>query len=149
MGAIYKRGRVWYLDVRSGGCRVRRSQGWKPKTDDREIPINDGLFKPFQQLEKKNSRGLKSSYVFHGEDGGILKPPLREKLIKIAQEAGIENLTKIHSLRHAFASRLVMSGVDLPTVQKLMGHSDIETTMIHAHLASDHLANAIEKLSFS
>ncbi len=58
-------------------------------------------------------------------------------------------VTKIHSLRHAFASHLVMSGVDLLTVQKLMGHSDIQTMMIYSHLAPDHLNGAIEKLSFS
>jgi site-specific recombinase XerD len=40
-----------------------------------------------------------------------------------------------------------MSGVDLPTVKKLMGHSDIETTMIYAHLSPDHLADAVNKLS--
>ena len=42
-----------------------------------------------------------------------------------------------------------MNGVDLPTVQKLMGHSDIQTTMIYAHLAPDHLSDAVNKLSFS
>jgi site-specific recombinase XerD len=41
-----------------------------------------------------------------------------------------------------------MSGVDLPTVKKLMGHSDIQTTMIYAHLAPDHLADAVNKLLF-
>ena len=39
-----------------------------------------------------------------------------------------------------------MQGVYLPTVKKLMGHSDIQTTMIYAHLAPDHLSNAVEKL---
>jgi site-specific recombinase XerD len=41
-----------------------------------------------------------------------------------------------------------MKGVDLPTLQKLMGHSDIKTTMIYAHLASDHLAEAVDRLEF-
>lgn len=36
----------------------------------------------------------------------------------------------------------------LPKVKKLMGHSDIQTTMVYAHLASDHLANAVDKLPF-
>ena len=39
-----------------------------------------------------------------------------------------------------------MKGVDLPTVQKLLGHSDIQTTMIYAHLAPDHLVDAVNKL---
>jgi site-specific recombinase XerD len=42
-----------------------------------------------------------------------------------------------------------MQGVDLPTVKKLMGHSDIQTTMIYAHLAPDHLTDAVNKLAFS
>jgi len=50
--------------------------------------------------------------------------------------------------RHTFASHLVMSGVDLPTVKKLMRHSDIQTTMIYAHLAPDHLSDAVNKLKF-
>lgn len=41
-----------------------------------------------------------------------------------------------------------MSGVDLPTVKKLMGHSDIHTTMTYAHLAPDHLADAVDMLKF-
>ena len=58
------------------------------------------------------------------------------------------DVTKIHTLRHTFASHLVMKGVDLPTVQKLLGHSDIQTTMIYSHLAQDHLNDAINKLDF-
>jgi integrase len=40
-----------------------------------------------------------------------------------------------------------MEGVDLPTVQKLMGHSKISTTMIYTHLPPDHLKKAIHRLS--
>ena len=47
--------------------------------------------------------------------------------------AGIKDFTW-HSLRHTFASRLVLAGVDLRTVQELMGHRTITTTMRYAHL---------------
>jgi site-specific recombinase XerD len=40
-----------------------------------------------------------------------------------------------------------MKNVDLPTVQKLMGHSAIETTLIYSHQTTDHLREAVEKLS--
>ena len=68
--------------------------------------------------------------------------------MQIANKAEIKDLTRIHTLRHTFASHLVMNGVDLPTVKNLMGHSDIQTTMIYAHLAPDHLADAVDKLKF-
>ena len=41
-----------------------------------------------------------------------------------------------------------MAGVDLATVQKLMGHRDIKTTMRYAHLAPDHLKSAVTQLQF-
>ena len=41
-----------------------------------------------------------------------------------------------------------MGGFDLPTVGKLMGHSDVEITMIYAHLAPEHLTKAINKLPY-
>jgi site-specific recombinase XerD len=41
-----------------------------------------------------------------------------------------------------------MKGVDLPTVSKLMGHTDIDTTMIYSHLADSHVDKAVEKLEF-
>jgi site-specific recombinase XerD len=110
------------IDFKRRKIRIRRKEDWQPKTGEREIPISDALFE--------------------------LLSKLREKLIQIAKKAEIEELTKVHTLRHTFASHLVMSGVDLPTVKKLMGHSDIETTMIYAHLSPDHLADAVNKLSF-
>ena len=66
-----------------------------------------------------------------------------------AKEAGVKDLTSIHAMRHTFASQLVMNGVDLPTVQRLMGHTDIQTTMIYAHLAPDHLADAVDKIGIT
>jgi site-specific recombinase XerD len=51
-----------------------------------------------------------------------------------------------HDLRHTFASRLVMAGVDLRQVQLFMGHRSIETTMKYAHLSPEHGKAAIEKL---
>ena len=136
------------VDLKRRKIRIRRKETWQPKTGERDIPINQSLHDTLTDLKAKNDRELKSNYVFPDSTGGKIKTKLREKLIQIAITAGIENLTKVHTLRHTFASHLVMQGVDLPTVQKLMGHADIQTTMIYAHLAPDHLANAVEKLPF-
>ena len=134
-------------DFRRRKIRIRRKENWQPKTGEREVPINQPLFELLQELKEKNDSGLKSKFVFPHRDGGRIRIKLRERLIQIAKQAGIEGLTKLHTLRHTFASHLVMSGVDLPTVKKLMGHSDIQTTMIYAHLAPDHLQEAVDRLA--
>ena len=61
-------------------------------------------------------------------------------------KAGISNFTW-HDIRHTFASRLVMAGVDLRTVAELMGHKKIQMTMRYAHLAPSHKLDAVGKLS--
>jgi len=61
------------------------------------------------------------------------------------KSASIENFTW-HDLRHTFASRLVMAGVDIRTVQELLGHKSITMTMRYAHLSPEHRAAALEKL---
>lgn len=59
--------------------------------------------------------------------------------------AGIVNF-HWHDLRHTFASRLVMSGVDIRTVQELMGHKTIQVTLRYAHLAPAHQLEAVQRL---
>jgi integrase len=52
-----------------------------------------------------------------------------------------------HDLRHTFASRLVMSGVDLYTVCRLLGHQDTKMTMRYAHLAPGYMKAAVNILT--
>jgi len=54
-----------------------------------------------------------------------------------------------HSLRHTFASHFMMAGGNILTLQKLLGHSDIATTMTYAHLSPDHIAAEVARLSFA
>jgi integrase len=134
------------IDFQRRKIKIQRKSFWSPKTGEREIPINAGMYELLQRL--KREKGPNTDFVFPTGNGRGYRKSLRLELMRVAKECGILNLTKIHSLRHTFASQLVMKGVDLPTVQKLMGHSDIETTMIYSHLTPDHLVDAVNKLDF-
>ena len=135
------------IDLKRKRIQIKRKENWQPKTGERELPINDELLQLLKDLKKQSNVNI--DYVFDIINSGHSHNWLRLELIKIAKKASIKDLTKIHTLRHTFASHLVMNGVDLPTVKRLMGHTDIQTTMIYAHLAPEHLSDAVNKLSLT
>lgn len=129
-----------------GVIKIQNKDWWVPKAGQREISMHHAVRDILTRI--MNQANGQGRFVFPGPDGGPLKIKLREKLMRVAKHAGLANLTKLHSLRHSFGSNLVMAGVDLPTVQKEMGHASIETTMIYAHLTPQHRAQAVNRLKF-
>ncbi|RUR05468.1 site-specific integrase [Legionella sp. km772] len=113
-------------------------------SSSRYIPLNNEAYKIIKQLYEKSES--KKGLVFLSKDN---KPfnNIKRSWTTILKKAQI-NEFRWHDLRHHFASKLVMAGIDLNTVRELLGHSDIKMTLRYAHLAPEHKINAVKKIDW-
>lgn len=84
-----------------------------------------------------------TAWLFPNRDGSrSLDSTSAQKVYYAAKErAGIQRGHGIHCLRHSFATHLLEAGVNLPTIQRLMGHTSLATTARYLHVTSQHLAS--------
>ncbi len=109
----------------------------------RSIPMNDVLHATLKEVRIKHSvRGP----VFLNRAGTSYRS-YRTAFENAVVKASITDF-HFHDLRHTFASRLVMAGVDLPTVKELMGHKDIKMTLRYTHLSNEHKHVAVRALEY-
>jgi len=127
-----RRGPFGYVTVTADKSKSKKT---------RHVPLTESARKVLDSLP----RSIRSEdFVFsrlNGRNDGLLKKAFK----KAVEKAKLKEVS-LHTLRHTYASRLVMAGVDLPTVKELMGHSSIQTTMRYAHLSRPHLEEAVSKL---
>lgn len=123
-----------WIDFDNQILTVQAGHGWRPKTThgNRSIPIHPQLMAVLQAY--KSSEG----YIFRADTRckGIYRTYCDVMHERVIKAAGINGVTP-HTLRHTFASQLVQRGISLYEVATLLGHSDIKTTMIYAHLAPE------------
>ena len=106
----------------------------------RHVPMSAECLQLLSGLPHKEG----NPYVFTGLRGKRLVN-VGKQFERLCERARLEDFS-FHDLRHSFASKLVQTGVDLYTVQQLLGHSDPKLTSRYAHLAPGTLRAAIDRL---
>ena len=107
----------------------------------RYVPLNA---EALEVLMKWREQSMVEGLVFPGKSGKRLNS-VQTAWENLLKETAIIDF-RWHDLRHHFASKLVMRGVDLNTVRELLGHRDIAMTLRYAHLAPEHKAEAVARL---
>jgi site-specific recombinase XerD len=110
----------------------------------RVLPLNSVAYDALVDMRARSEGSPLVFAEYHAGPEYLSKPA--HWFPEIVKAAGIENFTW-HSLRHDFASQLVMNGANLKTVQTLMCHANISQTAIYADLSPEHLQSAVECLT--
>ena len=131
------------IEVSNRVIKVRNSETFTTKSKrNRILPINAFLV----SVLKKAPRHIKNPHViFTSEGGGLIPQSVNQRFTRLLKTAGLPHF-RVHDLRHTFGTTLAADGVDVVTIQKLMGHSDIKTTMRYLHAAPDRMQWAVENL---
>lgn len=128
--------RLKLTDIDSGRMVVRVEQGKGKK--DRNVMLGPALLETLRSYWKESKpRGL----LFPGKDARRpLNPSVIQRAFTLAkQQARISKPVSFHSLRHSFATHLLESGVNVRTIQTLLGHRSLGTTQRYTHVAGDYL----------
>ena len=109
----------------------------------RKLTMTDEVY----SILKKRTVSAKSKYVFPSPaDPGRPIGRVHKAHYGAVDRAGIKPRFILYDLRHTYASRAVMAGVDLPTLAALLGHTSITMTMRYVHPAEEHKKEAAGKL---
>jgi integrase len=108
----------------------------------RHVPLNEEALSVL--ADWRGSTEKSEGLVFPSLEGDQFNN-VRKSWLGVLAQAGITRF-RWHDMRHSFASRLAMAGVDLNTIRELLGHSDYKMTLRYAHLAPSHKAAAVAKL---
>ena len=107
----------------------------------RAIPINQNIYRIL--LERKQ---LQTSDTVFNYKGSRIDCEISHRFKYYVLKAKLNPKYHFHTLRHTFATWLVQSGVSIYFVSKLLGHANIKTTEIYAHVKNDDLQKAVSYL---
>jgi site-specific recombinase XerD len=112
---------------------VRQGKGNK----DRLVPLS---LKLLRELREYWRRHRPSSWLFCNQAGQPVHPgTVQRQLRRAVKKAGLRKPATMHTLRHSYATHMLEAGVDVMTLQKILGHRQLSTTARYLHLRGDQL----------
>ena len=147
--------RVTFIDREGNRENKIIEQSPKTETSYRTVPIPLNLILELKRHVKEQAAFKKGNKLYNDDDyifcddlGNVLDPKFLPRNFKaVLKKAGLREI-KYHSLRHTYATRLFERGVPIKTVQALLGHKDITTTMnIYTHVMPEQKSHAAESIN--
>jgi site-specific recombinase XerC len=155
--AIYEVCRSWGLRI--GEALHMRFEDYDPeagvlttpvegKTGQRSLGIDAGpamdAVAAWTTVRTRYTHRKPSEYLFCGPDGQmVVYEAVRRRWALSCKRAGVKHIN-LHALRHTCATQLVEQGVDILTVQAILGHAELGTTMIYLHANNDRVRDALK-----
>jgi integrase/recombinase XerD len=122
-------------DIDSARMLVHVRQGKGNK--DRLVPLSLKLLKELREYWRLSRP---ARWLFSNKGQGPVHPEtVQRQLRRAVLKAGLRKPATMHTLRHSFATHMLEAGVDVVTLQKILGHRQLSTTARYLHLRGDYL----------
>jgi len=134
------------INLESSNAFIKvRGKGDKQRT----IPLNDNVAATLRKYIEKRPEVETNSLYISRLGKGLCTRSVYHLIKRYLKEAGIKKeQVGVHSLRHTFSASLLSQGVNLFSIQKLLGHSKLETTSRYLHINDADLRDAVDRLVF-
>ncbi len=132
-----------WQDVQFQRSQLTVQSAFAKAGETRNVPLNSRIREVLLRLKSKS----RSLYIF-AKPNGLPYRSMDKLLSKACEDAGLSGTgISLHTLRHTFASRLVMSGTDFRTIQILGSWRDLSLVQRYSHLSPGHCQQAFERIA--
>jgi site-specific recombinase XerD len=136
-----------FFFVRTLIVHIRQGKGGK----DRDVPMCPKLLETLREYwrwKKPKTWLFPRGIAKRGDHEHLTDKAVWYAVAEAARHAGLKKRVAPHMLRHSFATHLLENGADLPTIQVLLGHADLEATSIYLHLSRRDLETTVNPLEY-